>query len=148
VKHVGILEDADTIRADDWCRPLTIVSMMGGHSDYYSFTSEYSGQPENNAEWVHVHQIFGEPWFGETVGTLLDAIERPYEFVRGDIPERSKYGMTNRDKKEENERRLQKIITFGKHKGKTWSFVKQQFPDYYSWAERKGLIPRLLDLDH
>jgi hypothetical protein len=35
--NVQILEANDIVDPEDWCRPLSIVSMSGGHSDYYSF---------------------------------------------------------------------------------------------------------------
>lgn len=49
MKTVQILESSDTIFPTDWCRPLCITSMSG---DFYSFKSQYSGVPENNAMWV------------------------------------------------------------------------------------------------
>ncbi len=87
MKTVLILENTDTIGPEDWCRPLSIVSMGGGHSDYYSFKSCYGGTPENNAKWVKVKSVIGECWFGKTVNAFQTALHRPYEFVRGDIPE-------------------------------------------------------------
>ena len=82
---VSILEEDDIIYAEDWCRPLQIVSMNGGHSDYYSFRSCYSGTPENNAEWVKVKHVIGSCWFGKKVKELNRDGAR-YEFLRGDVP--------------------------------------------------------------
>ena len=86
MKKVQILEDQDKIAPTDWCRPLAIISMSGGHSDYYSFRSAYGGTPENNAEWCLVSDIFGECWDGVEVGELVKHLETRYEFVRGDVP--------------------------------------------------------------
>lgn len=81
---VQILEDEDTIEPTDWCRPLSIISMGGGTSDYYSFKSEYSGTPENNAKWVQAKHVLGTCWFGKTVSEYNTTGPR-YEFLRGDI---------------------------------------------------------------
>lgn len=80
------LEATDTIDENDWCRPLSIVSMSGGHSDSYSFKNMYSGTPENNAEWVRVKDVIGRPWFGSTVKAYCRGVQARYEFVRGDVP--------------------------------------------------------------
>ena len=80
--------------------------MSGGQSDYYSFSNQYTGAPENNVKWVKVKYILGRLWHGCTV----EAIDRhlgeyvKYEFVRGDIPQRSKlslkdYKITDHTKK-------------------------------------------------
>jgi hypothetical protein len=85
MKTIQILEDADAVNwATDWCRPLAFVSMSGGHSDYYSFESAYTGRPCNNAQWVRVNIIFGACWDGQAVHEL-NKLSR-YEFARGDIP--------------------------------------------------------------
>jgi len=86
MKTVNILEDHDAVLADDWCRPLALVSMSGGMSDSYSFHCQYSGRPENNVQWAKVSWIFGECWFGKTVKEL-NGKWTPYEFMRGDIQE-------------------------------------------------------------
>jgi len=86
MKTVYILENEDAVLADDWCRPLALVSMSGGASDSYSFYSQYTGQPENNVKWAKVSWVFGECWFGGTVKQLNGKFT-PYEFMRGDIPE-------------------------------------------------------------
>lgn len=84
---VQILTDSDTVNPDDWCRPLEIVSMSGGHSDLYSFTS-MGGSPENNAKWVQVKYILGKPWHGKTVDAIDKGLGKYhyYEFIRGAIP--------------------------------------------------------------
>jgi hypothetical protein len=82
---IQILEAHDVIRMDDWCRPLNLISMSGGHSDHYSFTSQYGGAPENNVKWVPVGAIFGDVWEGATVKALNKEFSY-YEFARGPIP--------------------------------------------------------------
>lgn len=101
-----LLEKDDTVHPEDWCRPLSIVSMSGGQSDYYSFSNQYTGAPENNAKWVRVKYILGRPWHGCTVEAIDDGLGEyvKYEFVRGDIPQRSKlslkdYKITDHTKK-------------------------------------------------
>ena len=87
---VQILEANDPVHPEDWCRPLSIVSMSGGHSDYYSFENEYTGAPENNVKWVKVKYILGKPWHGKTVAEIDSGLCEwiTYEYIRGDIPKR------------------------------------------------------------
>jgi hypothetical protein len=87
---VQILEADDAVSPEDWCRPLSIISMSGGHSDYYSFQSQYTGAPENNVKWVKVKYILGKPWHGKTVKQIDNGLGKyiKYEFIRGDIPRR------------------------------------------------------------
>lgn len=87
---VQILEAADAVDPEDWCRPLSIVSMSGGHSDYYSFQNPFTGAPENNVKWVKVKYILGKPWHGKTVAQIDRGLGQyvKYEFIRGDIPRR------------------------------------------------------------
>jgi hypothetical protein len=90
MKTVQILETNDAVDPEDWCRPLSIVSMSGGYSDYYSFQSQYTGAPENNVKWVKVKYILGKGWHGKTVADIDYGLGKfvKYEFVRGDIPRR------------------------------------------------------------
>ena len=90
-----LLEADDAVHPDDWCRPLQLMSMNGGHSDYYSFESCYTGAPENNVKWVKVKYILGKPWHGKTVKELDAGLGKfiKYEYVRGDIPMRSRLGL-------------------------------------------------------
>lgn len=92
---VNILEANDAVEPEDWCRPLSIVSMSGGHSDYYSFQSQYTGAPENNVKWVKVKYILGKPWHGKTVKEIDNGLGEyvKYEFVRGDIPQRQQLSL-------------------------------------------------------
>lgn len=84
--NINILEKDDVLEADDWCRPLQLAAMSGGHSDDYSFKSMYTGRPENNVKWCKVKHIF-PAWVGKTVKqTLSRPIIGQYEFVRGKIP--------------------------------------------------------------
>lgn len=87
---VQILEKMDRVDPEDWCRPLSIVSMSGGHSDYYSFQNQYTGAPENNVKWVKVKYILGHGWHGKTVADIDFGLGEfvKYEFIRGDIPKR------------------------------------------------------------
>jgi hypothetical protein len=91
MRTISILEDDDVIDPDDWCRPLQIVSMNGGHSDGYSFKSCYSGTPENNTKWVKVKHVIGSCWFGKKVKTINKGLK--YEFVSGDIPKSHRLDM-------------------------------------------------------
>ena len=90
-----LLEADDCVDPEDWCRPLSITSMSGGHSDYYSFSSQYTGAPENNVKWVKVKYILGKPWHGLTVKDIDLGLGKfvKYEFVRGDIPQRSRLSL-------------------------------------------------------
>ena len=72
---------------------------------YYSFKSQYTGAPQNNAKWVRVKYILGKPWHGKTVEQIDQALGQSvkYEFVRGDIPVRSRlrlkdYNVTDHSK--------------------------------------------------
>lgn len=85
----NFLEDTDTIEPTDWCRPLFLTTMSGGMSDSMSFKNQYSGTPENNVKWVKVSAIFGECWFGTTLGKLNNSVGMKYEMVRGNIPKGS-----------------------------------------------------------
>lgn len=90
-----LLEKDDIVEPEDWCRPLSLTSMSGGHSDYYSFQSQYTGAPENNVKWVKVKYVLGKPWHGKTVADIDFGLGQliKYEFVRGDIPQRSKLSL-------------------------------------------------------
>jgi hypothetical protein len=90
-----ILESDDAVHPEDWCRPLKLVTMSGGSSDYYSFKSEYSSTPENNVKWVKVKYILGKPWHGKTVKQIDAGLGKfiTYEYVRGDIPTRSQLSL-------------------------------------------------------
>jgi hypothetical protein len=92
---VSILEKDDIIKADDWCRPLAIISMGGGHSDYYSFKSCYSGTPENNVEWVQVKHVLGKCWIGHTVKEYTKAVHTRFEFLRGTPPKKHQLDMSD-----------------------------------------------------
>ena len=86
---VSILEPTDIIEPTDWCRPLYLISMSGGHGEGYSFKNAYSGKPENNTKWVRAKDVLGKLWIGATVKHYNNAMSqfgRTYEFVRGDIP--------------------------------------------------------------
>ena len=92
-----LLEADDAVHPDDWCRPLQLITMNGGHSDYYSFESCYTGAPENNVKWVKVKYILGRGWHGCTVADIDFGLGKfvKYEFVRGDIPQRSKLNLSD-----------------------------------------------------
>lgn len=93
---IHMLEPTDILEPNDWCRPLQIVSMSGGHSDYYSFQSAYSGTPENNAKWVRAKCVIGHGWMGKPVGDYLKGMKDlglSWEFVRGPVPARHQLNM-------------------------------------------------------
>jgi hypothetical protein len=105
-----ILEDDDIITGEEWCRPLSLSTMSGGHSDSYSFTSMYSGKPENNVKWVKAKYIFGQCWFNKPLFVLRKGVLNEftnYEFLIGDIPKKHQLNMKNYNtkvyKKEEND---------------------------------------------
>lgn len=88
-----LLEPHDVLQASDWCRPLNLMSMSGGMSDYYSFKSCYTGSPENNVKWVRVEDQLGPGWLGKTVGEFNQRPVIPYEFIRGLIPQEHQLDM-------------------------------------------------------
>lgn len=95
--NVQILEADDIVDPEDWCRPLSLMTMNGGYSDYYSFESCYTGAPENNVKWVKVKYILGIACMGDkTVKELDNTLGKyvKYEFLRGDIPSRSKLSLS------------------------------------------------------
>jgi hypothetical protein len=117
---IQILEDEDKIDAEDWCRPLSLMSMSGGHGEGYSFKSQYSGTPENNVEWVKVKHVFGSYHYGCTVKKMRREMKRigSYEFVRGDIPKRHQLDMKDYyDISKLNKNELSELVT--NFKGKT-----------------------------
>ena len=83
---IQILEPNDIVKATDWCRPLLLVTMCGGHSDYYSFESDYSGTAQNNVKWVRIRDVFGPRWFGKAAKEFSKYT--PHEIVRGSIPKK------------------------------------------------------------
>jgi len=139
MKTIDILEDTDVVFLTDWCRPLQIVSMNGGHSDYYSFESCYSGSPENNAKWVRVYQVFGSVWFNKQV---KDFPKEPlYEFIRGDIPKHHTYGKTKAEKRFEYKHEyLLQSMHIGRYRGLLLKTIFTNYPDYFKWACDKGII--------
>jgi len=82
MKTVQILEPNDCVAPDDWCRPLRLESMSGGHSDGYSFESMYSGTPKNNVKWVRIKDVFGECWFGKQAKELMEDNGKKYVFKK------------------------------------------------------------------
>ena len=135
---IQILENDDCIDAEDWCRPLVLVTMSGGHSDYYSFESCYSGAPENNVQWVKVREVFGECWYGHPVKEVLKKLSIKYEFARGNIP-RSHTMKSKREEESAQAARDSKldntVLSFGKHKGKTPNDLLSYDPDYLIWLD-------------
>lgn len=140
MKSIQMLEEHDTVLPTDWCRPLQIISMSGGHSDYYSFVSCYSGRPENNVKWCRVHQIFGNIWFNRPIKDINNAVQT-YEFIRGNIPKDHQYGDTIPELKEEYNLYLDMtIMHVGKYKGKTLSWIQSHDYEYFDWATHKDII--------
>lgn len=136
---VQLLEINDKILPTDWCRPLTLVSMNGGYSDSYSFESEYSGNPINNAKWCKVSDIFGETWFNSTV-RQINKIGQPYEFIRGDIPKTHLYGKTRKNKHAEYENYLDSEVRVGKYNGKTIRWIRNYQESYFDWGVKVGMF--------
>lgn len=83
---VQILEADDIVLSSDWCRPLVLRTMSGGHSDSISDKNPYSGRPENNVQWVRVDAVFGKCWFGKPLHTLNTELHMAYEICRGSLP--------------------------------------------------------------
>jgi hypothetical protein len=133
---IALLEGDDFIDPEDWCRPLSIVPMSGGHSDFYSFESMYTGAPENNAQWVKAREVFGDLWYGQPVKALNKGLEVKYEFVRGILP-LSHTMMSKRELEAIQASKDEKIdlvpITFGKHKGKTPQWILTNDRSYLEW---------------
>ena len=84
MRNIKMLDKFDTLQKGDWCRPLYMCTMSGGHSDYYSFKSVYGGTPENNSKWCRVELIMPF-WIGGTINKFEEATDREYEFIRGDL---------------------------------------------------------------
>lgn len=89
---VGILEDHDTIDADDCVRQLSLI--FTGQSDYLATTSTYGGSPINRLGWIRA-DTFCPFWVGKKVGDFRRAMlgrdrhateVSDYEFVRGPVP--------------------------------------------------------------
>lgn len=83
---IQLLGNKDVFKKGDWCRPLYLCTMSGGHSDDYSF-SGMGGAPENNTKWCRVERIM-PAWIGSTVGKYNKRMEEfnEWEFVRGRVP--------------------------------------------------------------
>jgi len=97
MKTVQILEADDIVLPTDWCRPLQLVTMCGGHSDDYSFRS-MGGRPENNVKWVPANYVLGPAWFEKPHTLAATQFEwQACEFVRGDIPENNKMDLREFD---------------------------------------------------
>ena len=92
MRKIGILGKDDIIMKGDWCRPLYLCTMSGGHSDFYSFKSMYSGAPENNTKWCRVERVMPF-WIGGTVKKFEKATREYmiYEYARGDIPQEHRH---------------------------------------------------------
>lgn len=141
MKTVQILEDNDVVLPTDWCRPLQIISMNGGYSDYYSFESCYTGKPENNARWCRVSQIFDNVLYYENTVKQYNQYNEDYEFIRGDIPWKHQYGKTKPELKEDYIQYLSNTkITVGKYKGKSFAWIKSNDESYFTWAENQSII--------
>lgn len=136
---IQLLEDNDVVLATDLCRPLLLETMSGGHSDYYSFESEYSGAPINNVKWTYVYQVFGTIWFNKKV--IEFNTMTPYEFMRGNITDSHLYGKTRADIIFEYETEyLKTIITIGKYKGLTFDDIRNKDSSYFLWACDQDII--------
>lgn len=140
MKNVSILEDDDVVLETDWCRPLQLETMNGGHSDYYSFENCYSSNPENNVKWCRINQLFNPVLYeGDTVKQYNK--RRAYEFIRGDIPWTHQYGKTKPEIQEEYLQYLAStILKIGKYKGRSFLWVKTNDNYYFTWARDNSII--------
>ena len=94
MRQLLMLGEGDAVLPTDWCRPLELQTMGGGHSDALSLRNMYSGLPENNVKWVRVRDVFGPAWYHATVSSITKA-GLSYEFVRGEIPESHQLDMSD-----------------------------------------------------
>jgi len=142
-----ILEDNDIIQQSDWCRPMTIQT-INPWSDTYVFTNTYSGQPENNVRWLTAKQCC-PAWIGKTVKEFNDGMEKFgnwYEFMRGPIPNKHQYGLTNLEIKEKYTEYLKTTVSqYGKYKENTWYHIKHKDDSYFEWAIRQGILKDIED---
>jgi hypothetical protein len=138
--NLQLLEANDIVLPTDWCRPLYLETMSGGHSDYYSFEDCYTNKPENNTKWCKVSQVFHLVLYdNETVKQYNRTIK--YEFVRGNIPWLHQYGKTKPEIKEDYLQYLaNNKMRIGKYKGKSFSWVKSNDKSYFEWAIEHTLI--------
>lgn len=141
MKTIQLLEDNDIVFPTDWCRPLQIISMNGGYSDYYSFESQYTGKPENNARWCRVEQIFDTVLYDNNTVKQYNQYNEEYEFIRGEIPWKHQYGKTKPELREDYMQYLANTkMRVGKYKGKSISWIKENDDSYFKWAERVDMI--------
>lgn len=109
---VQILESADVVGPEDWCRPMNITSMSGGMSDSYDFSPIY-----NNVRWQRVKYVLGKPWHGCTVKEIEAKLGKYtlYEFVRGEVPPKHREratGLTDHSKVFRNDEEYDDDIPF------------------------------------
>ncbi len=140
---VSILEPADIVQKTDWCRPLRLVTMSGGMSDYYSIES-IGGNPENNVRWCRVNQVLGEMWYGKTAKEINASFDRffgGYEFMRGDVPKSHQYGLTKSELSVEYAEYLKTtVMQVGKYREHTFYDIKHRDRNYFEWAISKSII--------
>lgn len=102
---IQLLEENDHINANDWCRPLALMSTGNGYGDGYSFSSPFTKTPLNNLKWVRVKHVLGPYWYGKTVkqfngdgySTAWAHVETRMEFMRGNFPSEHQLDMDSYD---------------------------------------------------
>lgn len=90
---VLMLSSYDTLRPDDWVRPIVeAVADYPGQAPALNSFSPYSGCPQNHLKWVQARDVLGDCWMGKTMAELDQAWEKiggfPYEVIRGTPPQR------------------------------------------------------------
>jgi hypothetical protein len=80
MKPVYILEEEDTVRETDMCRPL-FIRYDSPQGDSISFTSCYGNFPINNMKWLPFLKIYGKCWIGKSVREICKG-SGPHEFLR------------------------------------------------------------------
>lgn len=84
---IGLLEDNDIIKANDYTRQLDFL--QEGWSDQLLTNANYSGQPINRLGWIRA-DIVCPFWVGKTVKSFNTASTIRYEFIRGNVPDEHK----------------------------------------------------------
>ena len=139
-----MLEEKDKVQPGDFCRPMHIVTMSGGHSDEYSFTCCYTGRPENHTKWVQVERHYGDMWMGNTVDEINNMSKHatPMEFIRGELPFNHIEPLTESEVKPLWKKHLDKLKTPKHTNGKGISFLKlyEQHRKYFEWCVDRGYV--------
>jgi len=90
---VQILDGNDIIEPTDYARQLSLT--WEGQSDYLQQNTTYGNSPINRLGWLPV-TVTCPCWIGKTVKDFSDAMDKfyataykePFEFIRGELPNR------------------------------------------------------------